>query len=269
MLSLGSSWQALKIASVQIQGTDTEAMNDLRAAAEGALQGKYFGIIPRSNSIFYPKGEVAKRIMTASPRIGEVKIKRAGLKSISVDVTERKPAAMVCATLPDFGIIIDQSKDNHDSCYLADERGFIFSTASPSSSGLRPRFYIPELALIGSTTIVGHFATSSQEWSRIRRFYEEVEANGIRTQAILFKDRGEYELYVEPPVTRSDNETSVYLDTIVIYFNSARSLSDQLSNLVSFWITMKEKGGGRDETAQIDYIDVRYGSNIFYRKQKK
>ena len=51
----------------------------------------------------------------------------------------------------------------------------------------------------------------------------------------------------------------------IVYLNDSRSLSDELSNLLSFWTYMVVNPRVTKTPPSFDYIDVRYGTNVFYR----
>ncbi len=168
---------------------------------------------------------------------------------------------MVCDNLPDFdeGTL---SFGEADRCFFVDKTGLIFKPA-PSITGTTKynRYYMPDLesGTSSSDIIIGTYATSTAEFIGLQTFYENARVSGIRIEAILFKDGGEYEAYARNPSDRDG--------TAVIYFNNLRPLSEQLTNLALFWVRMIEEAP-KSLLPKYDSIDVRNGSNIFYRQLK-
>lgn len=256
---------SLAITNVRVSGveTDDEAVA-LRASALESLQGDYLGVFARENTIIYPKRSIASRIVSEFPWVGSVSVSREGAHSIELSISEKEPAALVCATLPDFNGN-DLSLEDPGSCYFADGKGYIFRKAPSFSGNVYRRYYMPDLGSDASTTdaIVGTVASTSVGFENLEKFYVSVSGQGIISDAILTKPDGEYELYARNPV--SDSST---VSTVVIYFNSASPLDEQATNLVSFWKHMVEQARTKKQSMKFDSIDVRYGANVFYRESK-
>ncbi len=245
---------------MHIYGADADIIPSLEASALQALEGNYLGIFSRGSSFTYPVRDIVRRIKSASERIATVEVKRNNLHELAVSVTEKAPAALVCANLPDFsGNTISFS--DLDTCYFADASGYIFMPAPSFSGQVYNRYYIPEISDMASSTrpVLGMRATSTAEFNALQSVYEQTSAAGINVAAILMKAGGEYELYAHNP-TRQTSELAV------IYFNNARPFSEELANLISFWDKVSVAARAGKEKPVFEYIDVRYGSNVFYRK---
>jgi cell division septal protein FtsQ len=240
-LSSLSGFGFLTIDTVKVNGADADINGPIQAAAMKALQGDYFGIFSKSNTIIFPRGAVAAAVRGTSERIENVSVTRDGLRSLVVNVQEKSPAALVCANLPDWNngaLVFDQS----DDCYFADAGGMLYDHAPSFSGRVYNRYYMPDIG--------GASSTSASEFESLQRLYDSARAQRLDVQAMLIHGDGEYELYVS---------------NTVVYFNNHTSLEDQLSNLISFWSNMTSKARAKGQSVQFDSIDVRYGSNVFYR----
>ncbi|MFA6601520.1 MAG: hypothetical protein WCT02_01485 [Candidatus Paceibacterota bacterium] len=248
----------LAVSQIEVQGADQDIENNISAATLNSLQGKYWGLFSKDNIFIYSKADAAEAVRVASERIDSVNIKRSGLNSLLITVREKIPVALICPYLPDFfnedassAVAFASSSPaaaGPATCYLADKEGFIFQKAPFDLKSGYNRYYIPALTDNETSRIIGNFATSTAEFVALQDFYNSVSRAGLKVLAILAKDKGEYEMYVQT----NDNIT-------VVYFNDSRSFNDQLSNLISFWNKM---------TGSFEYIDVRYGSNVFYRQMQ-
>ena len=263
------------IDSVKVVGADSEIAPAIEAAALNAMQGTYLGIVPRSSALVYPRGSVISAVKAASARLSSVAAARDGMHGLKVTVEEKKPAAVVCASLPDFNGTTLTFSDS-DTCYFADDSGYVFEEAPLFSGSAYKRIYAPDAGTATTSgSIVGLYATSTDKFTQLITLYDAVNAVGIHVEAILIKEKGEYELYARNPsgqnasgsaaASSTTSRSESNSDTVVIYFNDARPFSEQLINLASFWKDMVAKARSKHQSLSFDYIDARYGSNVFYR----
>lgn len=257
-LSRLSMLDALTIRTIEVKGIDQSVAANLQAAALNAIQGDYLGIFSRSNALIYPHDAVADAVQASSPRIAAVKVSRNGVRGLSVTVSERDPAAVICANLPEFAADGLASGDP-SPCYFADAEGYIYMAVAAASLDGHHRYYVPALGDSSSSTtdaVIGAHAASAGSFAALQGFYDRALESGIPVLSILIKDGGEYEMYAGTSGS----------DTAVIYFNDARPLAEELDNLIAFWKRMASEAQAGGKGMSFEYIDVRYGSNVFYRK---
>ncbi len=260
----------MQITNVQISGVDEHRVERLHASVMESIQGKYLGLFSRDNIIIFPRRTLQNMIQDTFAEVDTVRVHREGIHTIAVAAKERELAAVICAKFPDF-TGKELSLDDPGACYFADVNGFIFKKAPSFSGDIYNRYYIPdliELAAASSTdTIVGQFATSTEEFTLMQELYDGIKKHEITVDAILMKSGGEYELYARNPLT-TKTSASDRSSTVVIYFNSASSPDVQIANLVSFWSHMTNAARAKNEPLEFEYIDARYGDNVFYRVTK-
>ena len=264
ILSWVSKLSMFKIYNVRIDGADPDITPSLQSAALSVLDGYYFGFFSKSNALIYPRGAIIRSVKEASGRIDSVETHLNDLHQISISVIEKTPSALACPDFPNLDSD-DISSTTHpstilspvsiDQCYFADKSGLIYAVAPDISGNIYPRYYIPEVSSASSTAIIGDYATSTEAFLRLQSFYNNVQAAGIEIESVLIKEKGEYEMYVQNPD----------MSIAIIYFNESRPLTDELSNLISFWNYMITNTRATKKTISFDYIDVRYGTNVFYR----
>jgi hypothetical protein len=263
IFSLLSTLQFFTITNVVVSAADQSKINIIHDQVLTKLQGKYLGLFSRANDFLYPHGAIIETIKTFNTEVSSVDVTRSDRHTLTVSIVEKTPAALICTTLPDFNgneLMLDGSGD----CYFVDASGFIFKKAPSFSSRVYHRYYVPDLAgpadLASTTGVVGMYATSTAEFQSIQKIYDGLEANSIKTDAALIKGGGEYEWYVRNPGMSSS--------TAVIYFNTVSSTTEQFSNLISFWSHSLSVARTNKEILEFDYIDVRYGDNVFFRKSR-
>lgn len=257
----------LTLSEAKVSGADPDISASLEAAALDALKGSYLGLFNKANFLIYPRRAVVEAVTKASPKVVSADVQIQGLRSLVVSVKERAPAALVCLGLPDF-LDGELSFGSDDDCYFADDSGFIFAPAPAFSDGVYNRLYVPDLAETASTTsVIGLLATSTAEFRALRSVYDQARSASIQGVATLIKGGGEYELYIHNP-GRNPSATSSDSDLAVVYFNNSRSFAEQFSNLILFWKKMVAPVASKKEPISFEYLDVRYGSNVFYRLNK-
>lgn len=257
---------SLTISSIRLVGVDADIAPAVQAAALNALQGSYLGLFARANTLIYPNMKIRAAVKSVSPRIDSVAIKRDGSQGLEVSITERPASAVICATLPDFSDDSFISESGNEGCYFSDEQGRILKPAPVFSGQVFKRYYVPALAEATSSPAK---QSPIKEFRSLQDFYSAVGENGILPEAILIKEGGEYELFAHNPPRPSyakSEASSTNSDMVVIYFNDDRGFSEQLDNLVSFWKKMTTAAQSKHEAIEFEYVDVRYGSNVFYRR---
>lgn len=117
-------WQnAVRISHIQIFGADARQSADLSAYATEAIQGSYWGIIPRDSIFFFPEARVRADILAAHPDIAAISIFRSGLTELSIKANKRLPVARWCSSFPD-------GTPDREDCYFFDAKGFVYATTS-------------------------------------------------------------------------------------------------------------------------------------------
>ena len=257
-LSRVSYLEYFSIESVQIYGADADIAPAVQSAAYDAIQGSFLGLFSKSNSFIYPRKALTAVAIGASSRIISVGISREGYQTLAVSVTEKTPTALVCPDLPNFDRNGALSAD--DDCYAADASGFIFKKMPAKSGEAIIRYYEPDLP---DASIIGLYATSTAEFKALQSFTAGARSAGLEPEAVLMKDAGEYELYADSPASSFAGAASAPL--IVVYFNDKAGLPAELSDLSAFWPHMAASSAAAGAPLDLEYIDLRYGSNVFYR----
>ncbi len=239
---------SLALTEIRVYGAEGSVSNRIQAAAYSALSGSYFGFISKANALFYPEHAVAAAVTAASPGVSSVSVGRDGYSVLTITVAEKTPAAIACASLPNFDDNGSLSNDPSPDCYFADDTGYIFKRVGSAPEDGFDRFYVPNVTLPAP----GHYATSTAMFKALEAFISGAKADGMKPEGILVKAGGEYELYIDNP----DGSVAI------VYFNESAKFATELSNLSAFWNTMSR---GKAHPPNFEYIDVRYGTNVFYR----
>lgn len=234
-----------KISVIGFEGGESNIKNEVSRY----LNGTYLGFFSKANFLLYPKKQIANALSESSKEIESLLIKRDGLNGLTIDIKKKIPEAVICASLPEFKEDNTQIINQSD-CYYVDHNGLIYSKiASSTDIDNLNRYYVPDLS--GVDTVSERFSSSTEEFKNLQKFYNKVRSSDLLPLAILIKDGGEYEMY---------------LPHTIVYFTNKTSLETQLKNLVSFWEFQLKRTDKVIDLSKIEYLDIRYGSNVFYRQ---
>ena len=244
-------WDSLTITKVEVYGAPAELAPQIQTQATDLLAGAYLGLFSRSNVLLYPKDSIIAHLSGFSSNVQGADVHIQDRHTLVVSVTEKAPAAVACSGLPDFdGEELAQTPTG--TCYFVDREGLVFATAPSFSGGVYRRYYSDDNIAVGDHFIPDMFDT-------LQSFYEAVRAADIDAQAILIKADHEYELYVR------DARDPDAPHTTIVYFNTTRSITEQRDNFVAFWSHMIKEDRTKKDLTFFDSIDIRFGSNVFYR----
>lgn len=252
----------IQIKEIEVSGTSRASHEKVQAVIKEKLIGTYFSLIPRTNILFFPKEESEVALKKEFKDIENISIKRKGFSKINVELGGMIAAALVCE-----GFHQDEIEEMAN-CFYADKAGYVFSRVSTSTSFSVPvassspefRYYIVSDKGEG---IIGTNFIEREKFTEMMSFVEGARQAGIPPLGILIAENGQYEMYVKNPRSRSSTTPE-----ITIYFDQRVPLKDTLSNFVAFWGNTFSSGSSgaakATTTGTIDYINLRYGNNIFY-----
>lgn len=238
----GLRQDAVRISHIEVFGTDTP----LTQYATSAMQGSYFGIIPRDSIFFFPESSIRAAILADHLDIAAISIFRSGLDSISIKVNDRAPIARWCGLAPTIGI--------DEYCYIFDASGFIygadFSTETPPAGTSTPT--------INSFRLYAPLEGNTLEPLRATLAYAEL-LPGVFDLARQLTTFGSP---VTSIVITSDEEVNDYLasGTRVTYVLGHEQ--DAFTALVSARANMNLADGS------IEYVDLRFDGKVYLKKKR-
>lgn len=239
-------WQnSVRISRIEVYGADAS----FAAYAKNAMQGSYFGIIPRDSIFFFPASSIRASILADHLDIAAVSMFRNGLTGISIKTNDRVPIARWCGVSPDtarFDLATSSARSNlAENCYVFDASGYIFATANSSTQ------------TINSFTLYAPLAGETLEPLRATIAHAEIVPHAFDFARQLDTLGGS----VIQVILRGD-EVDDYLKsgTRIIYILGHEN--DAFTALVSARDNLNLADGS------IDYIDLRFDGKV-YLKQKK
>lgn len=115
----GLQQPAVRISHIEVYGADPA----LKEVAARAMEGTYFGIIPRNSTFFIPEAEIRAEILREHDTVAAVSIFRKGFDGLVIKLIDRAPIAFWCGLAPTQGV--------DEYCYIFDASGAIYAAATP------------------------------------------------------------------------------------------------------------------------------------------
>lgn len=225
----GFYYKIFEIKEILISGNKKVKTEEAKLLIEEKITHKIF-FIETKNIFLANIKEIQQALLLKFPRIQTIDISKDWLGILSVKITEREPVGNLC---------------NLNSCYLFDKEGVIFEAASQDSEILMKIEPQEQQLTLGK---------------------QEISREIVR--AILEIDKLLKENFLVKPeeITLSLNRATLEIKTSEgwkIYFEIQGDIEAQILNLNLF---LKEKIKSQ-ERKNLDYIDLRYGNKIFYKKK--
>lgn len=229
---------AVRVSAFRVTGAAPVEAATVTAAAEGGLSGSFFFFFPHSNTFFYPRAALARKLLSEFPQFADVAVGVAGFRAIGISVTERVPAALWC----------EGAAAAPGACYLMDGSGYVFAPAPSADSSLRFFGALPSGSPIGGR----YFA--SDRFSRLRAFAAAVAETGLRPEAISWLSGDDF-------ILETDGGPEI------IFSETGADPAVAASNLKALFANgIFSAGGGSGESlARVLYVDLRFNNKVFYK----
>lgn len=146
---------ALRIQAIEAEGPDAEG---IKAVSMEALEGRAYGVLPRSSIFLIPEADIRERVLAAYPQVQAVSISATGLTTLKVKTSSRTNAFVWCGESPALPA---------PSCYDADAEGLIFAAhplavaSSTATSTEQELLVYGSLEGAGETPIRAHVTYAS------------------------------------------------------------------------------------------------------------
>jgi hypothetical protein len=223
----------LRITNISVIDTLNIKSEDIKKDVLDMISGNYFLFIPKDSFFFLSKEKIYNKIVNDFKKIDTLAIKNKGTTGLEIEITERQPEVMICDGF--------REDEEGEHCSFADKQGVIFEKVATSSDKIYFKYY-------SSNEI------NQDKFLQLQNFVKNVENSGIIATGLLLSEDGSYELYIK----------NVDQSIAVVYFDDRSSLDKIVSNLSVFWKNSLNKKIGSDLIPNFEYINLRFGNNVFY-----
>ncbi len=242
-------WPALTIQKVVIQGNETIRAEELEAAAQAVLAGKYLHFFPRRSSLVYPRHGVIEALTHLYPRLQKIEVGLSDFTILQIDVTERQSSLVWCR----------QGSVDRD-CYFSDDEGFIFAP-SPLFSGL----VFPEIYADLPVDPMGTRPLSMTDFQLVAAMEKSLNHRfslagwpqfSLEKTSVIAT--GEYEATIRTAATSSPSDW-------ILKFNNQSPVEVSLANLSTVLTSEAFKKDYAQEKGGLAYLDLRFTPKVFYK----
>ncbi|MES3031313.1 MAG: hypothetical protein V4697_02770 [Patescibacteria group bacterium] len=236
----------LRISKVVVEGAVTIDKTEVEERTHETLAGVYLGVFPKAGTLFLSKAKIKEMVLESFKEVEKVAVSRKGLSGLAIKIEERKPSVLVCPGFHEKDVL-----ETEEKCFFADDEGYVFAPAPEFSSGVYVRYYIRSDEGVDP---VGKNFVDTGRFKEFQAFVKSLTLRGISVLGMLVGEDGMYELYIK----------NRDLSEAIIYFDDRSSLEKTSSNLTAFWDSAQNKKLGTSTTPIFEYINLRFGNNIFY-----
>ena len=221
----------LQVEKIEISGNSLIDGDDLIETVKAKLEGKYFGLFPKTNIFIIPKGKILAEIPQELKRIKNISIEKKYFSAIAVKIEERSNAALYCET---------------ENCAYADENGFVFEKAPYFSGAVFLKLIDQRWPDRSVEDFMGSNLIDESEFKKILEFAGLSAKIGNGITEVVLKNENIYEFYTKEGwkiILNDKNEPkSAYLNLIT-------ALDANI----------------KDKRTKLDYIDLRLGNKIYFK----
>ena len=227
----------LQVTKISVEGVSSLSQDEIAARIRSMLDGKYFGLVPRTNIFLIRSSRIAKELIAAVPMIRSIRITKTIPDRVTVSVVERTLWAIACNDL-------NISPKKPVQCAYIDDTGFAYES-SPLSVGSLITRITTDMAEqhIPSAFFDGAFVADAGMMKQIVEHATSARVIGYDFSSALPR---------EMKVKTAEGFT--------VIFPRGAILADTEKVLQRvFEQEIKEK------QPQLDYIDVRFGNKVFFK----
>ena len=221
----------LQVEKIEISGNSLIDGDDLIETVKAKLEGKYFGLFPKTNIFIIPKGKILTETPQELKRIKNIALEKKYFGAIAVKIEERRNSALYC---------------EEEDCAYADENGFVFEKAPYFSGAVFLKLIDQRWPDRSVEDFMGSNLIDESEFKKILEFAGLAAKTGGGIMEVVLKKENIYEFYTKEGwkiILNDKNEPrSAYLNLIT-----------------ALDANIKEK------RTKLDYIDLRLGNKIYFK----
>ena len=240
-------WPRVNIQTIEINGNKVINPGALMDVVNYDLKGDYALVFPKTNFLIYPEKKIKLDLMTEFKRLSSVQLSIKNINTLEVTVTERDGKYIWC------GDMFTAQSD----CYFMDSNGYIFDKAPDFSGDIYFKFFgsiqANETNPVGLVFLPGTF-------SKLLKFENSLFEMGLKPYALQAAANGDMTFYLSP-----NNPTAPSPQIIFSSTADYDTLANDLESALQAEPLQSEFAKNYDS---LNYIDLRYGSKIYYKFNK-
>ena len=244
-----SKMPSIQIENIEISGNLTVSKDEIINLIKTETSAKYFKLFSKNSVFLYPKESIEAKLADDFKRIETVSIKSKGLKTLIVNMVERKPDSLWCFIGAKDGAT--RKNNNSGMCYFLDKGGLVFSEA-PDFSG---NSFLRHYGLLDDIEQpIGENYMTSEKFREVSRFIGSLEILGIKVATFRAESESDYEIDLK--------------NGIKIIFDDKQPFDKTLENIQSILTEVDlKKEYSPNNPPSINYVDLRFGNKVFLKSE--
>ncbi len=246
---------SLRVSRVELSGGVLVAQADVEAETLNFLSGSYLWLFPKNNIFLYPHGALERDLQEHFKRIDTITVGRgADFHTLVVTVTERKPVALWCDTVPGAVALATSTNSTQSAqCYFMDDQSTIFAVSPDFSGDAYFKYYgdISTTSPISANPIGAQYIASSTLFAELSQFVDFTTKLGLHPQYIVENDSDDFALAIAGGGH--------------IYFDTDEPFTQITGNLQALLARTPALMPSPTRNLPVEYIDLRYGNKLFYK----
>ena len=244
--------EKLNIQNVEISGNKTIENKIIEETAKNIMAGYYFGFVPKTNFLFYPKKEIRNDLAYKFKILKDISFNLKNLQTLEITLAEREAKYTWCGITPELAVKPPSSLGgltaNDQPCYFMDEDGYIFDGAPYFSGTVYFKFYGPQSS--GSYFF-------KQNFKQLIAFKDILLGLGLKPVTLYVTSNGDVEIFLSKGASsRSTVESK-------IIFKLEADLQNVIENLEAALNTEPLKSKFKNKYSSLLYIDLRFGNKVY------
>lgn len=257
LLAWGSYAPFLKTTSIDVSGAETVSAGDIQNFVEGEITGSYLYLFAKDDILLYPRAKIAADLLASYPQFKNVDVHAENFHTVAVNVTERQPVALWCAsqntnqattTASLASTTADELSEpialpSYGECYFMDQDGIVYQPAAATSSS----YVMYESD--ATTTLPMQFLTPDQFHSLSALAGALSQKEGTTTVTGVYVDS-------------SGSVEAQFSDGFILLFNLSDAGGDVFEN---FGLALQSDIFKQHSIDDFDYLDLRFGQKLYYK----
>ncbi|MDH4330423.1 MAG: FtsQ-type POTRA domain-containing protein [Candidatus Moranbacteria bacterium] len=226
----------LKIANIRVIGLSGLGNSEIQRSVEEYLSTRSFFVFPRNNLLVFQKKAVEDQLKEDFKKIRHVSVSKIFPDSVKIEISERDLLLLLCS---------------RDECFMIDEEGRAYKKADFESKNIKENDLIQVFDLSEKEISEGSYVLKKEYCDFVMSIKEELH----KKMGIVISQKYETSSRIADEVIVKTSEGWK------IYFDSQAPIDESLR----FFETFFEKEIDQEKRSNLEYVDLRARSKIFYK----
>ncbi len=229
-------WPKLQVRHIEVSGTNVVDPEEVELLLQSRIEGSYLHIFPHTSMLLVPTATFTKLIQKTYPRFATVNVRRKGVDTLTVTVTERDGKYLWC--------------ENEEKCFFMTDDGLVFAEAPFFSGDAYVKIFI------GAVADLPFAPLSDTQVAIVHTLLDRLPTLSIKPTE--FRQLSEHELDII--FLHDDHRARLIIDP-------QNDIEATLEDLATALGTEPLKSKYRTSTHILEYIDARFSNKVVYKFQ--